>query len=92
MRVCFIIIILITLVQSSFTQANNVSLLSHWSNPSLPTLYDGESVYNEVWGFIKDDVEYAVIGSRMGTHILMIDLNNQLVEIDLLKLWVLLMG
>ena len=82
MRISFIIIILITLVQSSFAQANNVSLLSHWSNPSLPTLYDGESVYNEVWGFMKDGVEYAVIGSRMGTHILRIDVNNQLVEVD----------
>ena len=66
----------------SYSQGNNVSLLSQWSDSSLPPVYDGESVYNEVWGITKDSIEYAIVGSRMGTHVFMISASNQLVEID----------
>ena len=62
----------------SFSQGNNVTLLSQWSDSSLPPVYDGESVYNEVWGITKDGIEYAIVGSRMGTHVCRVNSSNQL--------------
>ena len=77
-----IFILFILSLHFSYSQGNNVTLLSQWSDPSLPPVYDGESVYNEVWGITKDGIEYAIIGSRMGTHIFRVNASNQLVEID----------
>ena len=64
-----IFILFILSLHFSYSQGNNVTLLNQWSDSSLPPVYDGESVYNEVWGITKDGIEYAIIGSRMGTHI-----------------------
>ena len=77
-----IFILFIFSLHFSYSQGNNVTLLSQWSDSSLPPVYDGESVYNEVWGITKDGIEYAIIGSRMGTHIFRVNASNQLVEID----------
>ena len=77
-----IFILFILSLHFSYSQGNNVTLLSQWSDSSLPPVYDGESVYNEVWGITKDGIEYAIIGSRMGTHIFRVNASNQLVEID----------
>ncbi len=44
-------------------------LLFHWQDDDLPVNGWLHSRYNEVWGFVQDGREYAVIGSTNGTHI-----------------------
>ena len=64
-----------------FSQSENIDVLSHWTKTGLPTTYDGESVFNEVWGVEVNGENYAIIGSTLGTHILRVNQNNQLEEI-----------
>ena len=42
----------------------------------------GDGVYNEVWGFVQDGQEYAVIGSMYGTFFFHITDENRLDSID----------
>jgi len=51
---------------SSWSQVQEGNLIGNWQDPSLPDMFYGK--YNEVWGIVVNDVEYAVIGSTMGTH------------------------
>lgn len=55
----------------------NVILLDNWQDSSLPVINNGIR-YNEVWGFVQNGEEYAVMGSTMGTHIFRITDDNQL--------------
>ena len=41
-----------------------------------------ESPFTTSLGITKDGIEYAIIGSRMGTHIFRVNASNQLVERD----------
>ena len=50
-------------------QVQQLNLLSHWSDESLPGSAQFNNTYNEVWGFAVNDHEYAVLGSTLGTHI-----------------------
>lgn len=68
-----------------FSQNENVFLLDSWKTSGLPTTYDGESVYNEVWGFVENEIEYAVIASTNGTHFFRISDENKLVYIDFIS-------
>ncbi len=47
----------------------NTTLLYHWMDSTIigTTLYN--NVYNEVWGMVYNEREFAVIGSTDGTHI-----------------------
>ncbi len=54
---------------SLFAQLDSVEVVYHWSDPSLPGSNAYNNTYNEVWGFVQNDHEFAVIGSTMGTHI-----------------------
>ncbi len=63
-------------------QSDNVNLLDTWTTTGLVVTNDGESIFNEVWGFVQDGNEYAVIGSANGTHILKITQDNKLDSID----------
>ncbi|MCI5055631.1 MAG: choice-of-anchor B family protein, partial [Flavobacteriales bacterium] len=47
----------------------NVSLEYHWEDTSLVGSFAFDNVYNEVWGFVEDGIEYGVIGTTAGTHI-----------------------
>lgn len=61
--------LLLLLSTGLFSQdSQNVILLDNWQDDNLPTISHGIR-YNEVWGFVHDGLEYAVIGSTMGTHI-----------------------
>ncbi len=62
----------------SIAQIKNVTLLDNWDDNSLVTTYDGESVFNECWGFVQNGEEYAVIGSTAGTHFFKITKANKL--------------
>ncbi len=49
--------------------SSNISLLDHWEDTTLASSSFYNNTYNEVWGFVEDSTEYAVIGSTKGTHI-----------------------
>lgn len=65
-----------------YGQIKNVALLDNWYDSTLTKSYDGESSYNECWGFIHNNIEYAVIGSTDGTHIFRITDSDKLKFID----------
>ena len=50
-------------------QQNNLELLYQWDDENIigTTWYD--NAYNEIWGFVQNGYEFAVIGSTQGTHI-----------------------
>ena len=67
-KTLYILIGLLSL--NSFAQTNqNLELLFHWSEDSLVGSAAYNNTYNEVWGFVENEREYAVIGSTAGTHI-----------------------
>lgn len=65
-------------------EAWNVNELCHWSDTMQQYWYHGDA-YNEVWGFVQDGQEYAVIGSADGTNILEISDDNKLTRIQFIK-------
>ncbi len=58
----------------SEAQVQELNLLGNWQNDALPEMAFGR--YNEVWGIVVNDVEYAVIGSTMGTHFISLEPNG----------------
>ncbi|MGB1932737.1 MAG: LVIVD repeat-containing protein, partial [Flavobacteriales bacterium] len=48
--------------------AENVNLLFNWNEDTLVGSTAFDNVYNEIWGVVVDDREYAIIGSTYGTH------------------------
>ena len=68
-----------------YSQSENVSYLDSWTTTGLPVTSDGESVFNEVWGFVQGEEEYAVIGSTAGTHIFLVNQNNELDSIGFIQ-------
>ncbi len=55
---------------SLFGQENNLDLLYQWSDSSISGDNWVGNVYNDVWGFVQNGHEFAVIGSTQGTHII----------------------
>lgn len=47
----------------------NANLLFSWQDTSLIGSSAFDNVYNEVWGFVQNGNEFAVLGSTAGTHI-----------------------
>ncbi|MAQ69898.1 MAG: hypothetical protein CMD23_02245 [Flavobacteriales bacterium] len=70
MKKSYFLFILSFIFFNSFTQQNNLELLYQWSDD---TGISGDNwvgnIYNEIWGFIQNDHEFAVIGTTQGTHI-----------------------
>lgn len=67
-KLLFITISLVTTL--SIAQTNeNFELLYQWSEDSLLGSSAYNNTYNEVWGFVINNKEFAVIGSTAGTHI-----------------------
>lgn len=62
----------------------NISLLDQWQDNSLPVNFYNAR-FNEVWGFVHQGEEYAVIGSTEGTHIFRLTATNQLEEVDFVE-------
>lgn len=52
---------------------DTLPLLYQWKDDSLQGSSRYDNTYNEVWGFVQNNKEYAVIGSTAGTHILPLD-------------------
>lgn len=59
-------------------QVLGVEFLDNFDDNELYPIYDGESVFNEVWGFVQDGEEYAVIGGTLGTYFFQISDDDQL--------------
>ena len=68
-----------------FSQSDHVFLLDRWTTSGLPLTSDGESVFNEVWGFVQYGKEYAVLGSTKGTHIFQISDDDELILVDFVQ-------
>lgn len=53
-----------------FSQTSlNANLLFSWQDTSLIGSSAFDNIYNEVWGFVQNGNEFAVLGSTAGTHI-----------------------
>jgi len=64
-----------------FSQSKNMNLLGTWTDTNLATNAGGYT-FSEVFGFEMKGVEYAVIGSTQGTHIIDITNPSATVEVD----------
>jgi choice-of-anchor B domain-containing protein len=62
----------------------NVELLGQWSDENQQLWYGG-SAYNEVWGFVQDGQEYAVIGSADGANFVKIWDNDSLSQLQFVQ-------
>jgi choice-of-anchor B domain-containing protein len=70
MRIILLTLTLLATIPAAFSQSSlNVNLLYHWEDPSLPSSSAWNNTYNEIWGVVVDNREYAIIGSTNGTHI-----------------------
>ncbi len=74
----YLFLLLFPLFISAQEQA---TLLGHWEDPNIPGSFAYDNAYNEIWGVVVNDVEYAVIGSSNGTHIFDITNPADLVEV-----------
>lgn len=81
MKVFTIYILLLTSL-NFYSQIKDIELLDNWKDTTLVTTLDNESIFNECWGFVYNNTEYAVIGSTVGTHFFKITNNNKLKLID----------
>jgi len=50
-------------------QPDSLNLIFHWDDPDIEASDIGQNRYNEVFGFVVNGEEYAVIGSTKGAHI-----------------------
>lgn len=66
--VLFLVSLLFVLGNKLSAQVSqNISKLGQWDDVAVPGNFFGDR-YNEVWGFVQNGREYAVIGSTWGTH------------------------
>jgi len=49
-------------------QVTEATLLDNWNDETLVGSFAFDNTYNEIWGVVINDREYAVIGSTAGTH------------------------
>ena len=54
--------------QRNSQTAENVNLLFNWNEDTLVGSATYDNIYNEIWGVVIDNREYAIIGSTAGTH------------------------
>ena len=73
---------LLAILFSMSLTAQQIDLLYHWEDTSLPPSSAHNNTYNEVWGFEQDGREYGVIGSTMGTHFFDVTDKNNITPVD----------
>lgn len=73
---------ILLILASVYSFGQQVDLLYHWQDTTLPASADHNNTYNEVWGFSQDNREYGVIGSTMGTHFFDVTDKNNISYID----------
>lgn len=60
----------------------NMELIYHWDEGGTVASSAWGNIYNEVWGYVQDEREYAIIGTTEGTHFLDITDPSEPVEVD----------
>ena len=81
MRLLLSIFFCLFLVGKTNAQSQkNVELLDRWTNTSF-TAAPEDIRFNDFFGFTHNNINYAIIGSTIGTHIIKIE-NDQLVFVD----------
>lgn len=60
--------LLLCLPVFAFGQAEEATLLGTWHDPSIIATAAHDNVYNDIWGYVIDDREIAIIGTTAGTH------------------------
>lgn len=80
----FLYLLLFPSVKVSAQSSLNMELLAHWSEDSLITS-TSEVRYSDCFGFVWQDMEYAVAGSTEGTHIFAITPENELTPKGFIK-------
>ncbi|MCB9187996.1 MAG: choice-of-anchor B family protein [Flavobacteriales bacterium] len=81
MRIWVLIAIFISSLNYAQEGSWNVKMLDNWTD-SMQQVWYQDNAYNEVWGFVQDGEEYAVIGSADGTTFLQITDDNKLHRIQ----------
>ena len=79
------VLLLLLFVKVGYSQSENVYYLDSWTTSGLPVTGDNESVFNEVWGFVQDGREYAVIGSTAGAHFFLVNDNNSFESVGFIQ-------
>lgn len=69
---------------SSAQIRKNVTLLDRWFTDTLLTP-SNQMVFNETWGFVHENREYAVIGSTQGTHFFEVTDSHTLRPVDFVQ-------
>lgn len=78
-------IILILMIGCNFVTAQQeLNLLGTWSDSTLVASNAHNNTYNEIWGLVVDNREYAVIGSTFGTHF--IDVTNPYAPVEVQRI------
>lgn len=78
---CILLVFTLMISASIIGQAVEGNLLSRWSDQSLPSSTIHDNRYNEVWGVVLDDREYAIIGTTWGTHFIDITDPANIIEV-----------
>ncbi len=63
-----IFLLLVVLSIAKVDAQEQAGLLGTWSDDSLVGSSAFDNTYNEIWGIVANGVEYAIIGSTLGTH------------------------
>ena len=54
---------------NGFAQSgDNLELLFHWNDENIIGTTSYDNAYNEIWGVVVNNQEFAIIGSTAGTH------------------------
>ena len=61
-------ILLTSLLYINANSQQTATLLYNWQDTSLVGSWAYNNTYNECWGLVANDREYAIIGSTEGTH------------------------
>ena len=81
----YVLLLMLIFVKVGYSQSENVYYLDSWTTSGLPVTGDNESVFNEVWGFVQDGREYAVIGSTAGAHFFLVNDNNSFESVGFIQ-------
>jgi len=60
---------LLPILNSNGQQAHDLEMIYHWEDTTIVPSFVFGNPYNEVWGYVFDSREYAIIGSTDGTHV-----------------------
>lgn len=62
-------------------KAQELDLIFHWQDPDMTPSTAFGNAWNEIWGFVQNDREFAVIGSSDGTHFFDVTDGDNIVEV-----------